>query len=66
MVSFHLPQVPPLSVSADGLAFVPLKLAWKPKLTDPPAGTALFQSALRTLTAAPLCVTTPFHRLVIR
>jgi len=60
------PQVCPLSAIELGLAFVPLKLAWKPKLTVAPAGIVPFQAALRTLTPAPLCVARPFHRLVIR
>ena len=55
-----------MQASALGFVFVPLKVAWKPKLTVPPGRIVPFQGALRTLTLAPFCVTPPFQRLVIR
>jgi hypothetical protein len=48
-----------------GVAFVPLKLAWKPKLVLPPAAIAPLYDRFEAVTDVPLDVRVAFHELVI-
>jgi hypothetical protein len=48
-----------------GAAFVPVKLAWKPKLVLPAAAMAPLKEALVAVTAVPLEVTVAFQLLVM-
>src|SRR3712207_6535552 len=60
------PQVTPLSVNEVGFGFWPVCAPLKPKLTEPPLGTAPFQAALVAVTWEPVCVMLDDQKLVTR
>jgi hypothetical protein len=60
-----LEQATPLSVNADGVSMLPLRLKFAPMPVDAPVASAPFQLRLATATDLPLCVQVPSQPLEI-